>query len=1440
MQYRASILIFAFFVFALSGQLFSLSIVHSNASDFFPFAIFNNISVYADDGNSTNFFNKYSYAGQVGFSNINSSSNFSASDGSLRLQPLGIRPSRWSATTSMGSSRNALATIFWKGRVYAIGGYTAGTVPLASVEGAQVLENGSIGSWRSESPMAVNRSYFPAVVANGRIYVFGGYDTNSGQYLSHVESVAIQSNGSLGSWRNETSLQFNLSGSGAALFRNRVYLISGESSAGYVPSVVSIPILSNGSLGGWRNETFLSQAKAYFGLSVWNGRIYTFGGYDSSYAVMRKVESVEILANGSLGGWRNETFLPSNLAYPTCVVHNGVFYVLGGSPGSGSVGLVQSSSVLSNGTLSSWRNETGIAPRYDLASILYNDRIYLFGGGTYSSSGTSPQVIVSNLLASNPSALLWRNESFISTPRYGLGAVLWNNTVYSVGGYSGSASLNKVESATVLSNGSLGSWRNETSLALGRSFSGVVVYNGRIFVVSGRLVSVMNTVVFGEILANGSINGSWITETVPMVARDALAAVAWNGRIYAIGGANSGGTILNITESAAILANGSLVDWRNETPLQVSRKNFAAVVYNGRVYVIGGIGGTNAGLSVESAEILANGSIQAWRSEVSLPETSQAISAAVLNGKIYVIGGLVGGVTSSKVYGAEIGEGGVLGNWQPENSMAAVRQFLAVAASNKSIFAIGGNPSGSTTSRVVESVIVAANGTVSNWVNGTQLLAKRHDFASIVWNGRVYLLGGSNGSILNGVQSAAIISNGSIGGWRDEPLMGMARKSLTAISWNSRIYAFGGFDGQYLNSTESAEILANGSLGSWRNETLLPLSLAFASSVVWNGRVYLLGGYSPGLGDTNLAFSASLLSNGSIGSWRSESPLASNRSSFSSVVWNGRVYSAGGFGNGTYLNGVESAAILSNGSLGGWISETPMIFSRANHSVVVFDGILFALNGFNGSFLSTVESAPILHSGRLDTWRNETSTSFAKMSSGSVAWNGRLHSFGGLSDGGVLNETESGLAVQISSAGNYTSSVVDLNGSYTVNSIGWSAALNNGSLLMSYRLSDNGTDFTSWASFVPSNNSANSLSVAANASYVQYAFIFNYSIGPAFTEWSPEVYDVSISYGQVSDYLTHSNLSTYPTSPANYSASQFYQFNATWNASPSISAVLFEWNYSNGTVVNYSALSLGSNVYSWNFTGLAAGNYSYRWFANNSLGSTNSTEVFNYTVNVASPSPAPSSSSGGSSSTPTPPTCVRDGVCNAACSAGEDVDCQASTSSAPAAREEEVKPTPEPKVDEKPVDEPAAEKVVEAPKEEPEAVEKGPVESKTVVELVIEVLRRGSDTLVIGVTNLDGTPAAFVELRVNVGGKEFLLRTDENGRAVLQSSIVATANQIDFTLPSGKVVVKELPGQKCELKLWFFVLPCLDLWWLLLILAIIAAFLIFKKVFMNRKGKARG
>jgi hypothetical protein len=73
------------------------------------------------------------------------------------------------------------------------------------------------------------------------VYLLGGY--NGSGWVSTVYTAPINSDGSLGTWTTGTSLPGVLGYSQAIVTKNRVYLLGGYNGSAYVSTVYTAPIL---------------------------------------------------------------------------------------------------------------------------------------------------------------------------------------------------------------------------------------------------------------------------------------------------------------------------------------------------------------------------------------------------------------------------------------------------------------------------------------------------------------------------------------------------------------------------------------------------------------------------------------------------------------------------------------------------------------------------------------------------------------------------------------------------------------------------------------------------------------------------------------------------------------------------------------------------------------------------------------------------------------------------------------------------------------------------------------------------------------------------------------------------------------------------------------------------------------------------------------------
>jgi N-acetylneuraminic acid mutarotase len=293
--------------------------------------------------------------------------------------------------------------------------------------------------------------------------------------------------------------------------------------------------------------------------------------------------------------------------------------------------------------------------------------------------------------------------------------------------------------------------------------------------------------------------GPWKNEANALPQTVAAAtSVVYNGYVYFIGGFDASNNTTSTVYSAPLKPDGSVGTWTTESnALPQPRVNSNSVAYNGYVYVMGGYDGSFVD-TVYSAPLNPDGSVGAWTTELNaLPVTLSNPATVVYNGYVYVMGGFDGTNRYSAVYSAPLNPDGSVGAWTTElNPLPQVRS----------------------------------------------------DLNSVVYNGQLYAIGGFDGTdVVSTVYSAPLNPDGSVGTWRtDANALPHKTAGATSVVYNGHVYFMGGSDDfGFLSTIYSAPLKPDGSVGTWTTESsALPQALFVAASVAYNGYVYVMGGYN--------------------------------------------------------------------------------------------------------------------------------------------------------------------------------------------------------------------------------------------------------------------------------------------------------------------------------------------------------------------------------------------------------------------------------------------------------------------------------------------------------------------------------------------------------------------------------------------------------------------
>jgi N-acetylneuraminic acid mutarotase len=298
----------------------------------------------------------------------------------------------------------------------------------------------------------------------------------------------------------------------------------------------------------------------------------------------------------------------------------------------------------------------------------------------------------------------------------------------------------------------IGTWTTTTSLPQAFGHAPAVVYNGRVYMAGGEGPSggnIRTTVYYATIQADGSLS-VWSTTTLLPQSRHYHAMVEANGYLYVIGGS------VNSIQYARINADGSLGSWTTTTmPTQLASP--VAAVTGGRLYVLGGCSGSACQKTVYYTTVNVDGSLGPWTTTTPLPQNVSWSGAVVTNGRIYVAGGYIGNSTyTTATYSAVINADGTLGSWNTLTPLPQAVGNHVVLLSGDKIFVLGGW-NGSNSQKWVYYASLQADGTLGSWMAATDLPQRLHDHSGVAYEGRLYILGGFNHSVL-AYQSTAYVT----------------------------------------------------------------------------------------------------------------------------------------------------------------------------------------------------------------------------------------------------------------------------------------------------------------------------------------------------------------------------------------------------------------------------------------------------------------------------------------------------------------------------------------------------------------------------------------------------------------------------------------------------------------------------------------------------------
>lgn len=747
---------------------------------------------------------------------------------------------------------------------------------------------------------------------------------------------------------------------------------------------ISRGAVTGGVIPAWTSNTNnLGTARFLHSATIYDDYAYVAGGAGAnSTSNLTSVEYARLSsANATIGTWATTTALPTALSRFQLVAYNGYLYAVGGSTTNTSCGTVSTN--------------------------VYYNRMQTNG----QLSGT------------------WSTATVLPAGLCGMGAAVYNNRLYVVGGKTGSAANTGVTTAyhaAILPGGGLSSWTTDDSvLPAARYDNDVRIYNGYVYVVGGNLNGTLtNTVLYAPLASDGSIygtgSGSWKSASTFGTARSNMGSSftsSYDGYMYVHGGCStfnatfSCTAIRNETQVAQINADGTLGPWSDiaTTVSSLSRVGNAVTIWRGTVYSFAGCTSMNTGTiscatgaptlnSQSYSTISTPGQVGPVNSTTTLPTALFAHGSVVNNGYLYIVGGCITNScqagtsdTTGNTSFAPINADGTVGTWTTNNTnilnSAGIGGDTGLAAFglavyNNFLYVTGGYTQGGPTRNVYYVGLNPSTGNLTgNWNVVSNMLPETNYYNSAVaYRGFLYVFGG------------CIATTGSAGcsTYRNR----VARATI----------ASNGTPGSLITNTTNPSTLAT-----------LPASKALMAPALYNGYIYLAGGATSSASQTDTILYARIQDDGSITSWINGATgttgnLVNTLRRADAVAMNGYLYVLGGHngvGPVTYPDIHIGKIDMATGDItNDFTNSVIKVTARWDTRAVFSNGYIYVTGGCAtgdpasscSSRSNLVEYVEVFNAGNKGTsvWNNEADVyTTNRTSMATTVYNGYIYAAGG-------------------------------------------------------------------------------------------------------------------------------------------------------------------------------------------------------------------------------------------------------------------------------------------------------------------------------------------------------------------------------------------------------------------------------------------------------------
>ncbi len=642
---------------------------------------------------------------------------------------------------------------------------------------------------------------------------------------------------------------------------------------------------------------------------------------------------------GAGGTWTTMANMNSSRSCLAASAANGKIYVFGGFTGFSLLKTVEEYDPATN----KWTSKANMSVAKGFAgAATVGGKIYVMGGAGNTSAYNTVAMY-------DPVTNTWTSKRPMPTAKVAFSTAVVNNKILAIGGTNENNDFLETVDEYDPANDS---WSAKAPLPFTYSspFMSAASIDGMVYI-TGCGPNFDTTYKYDSVL------NSWTALPGMTVGLVASAAVAVNGRIYSIGGSNSG--ICSYVQEY----DPATLKCVMKKSMPTARIQMAAVELNGEIYVIGGENNNGAKKTVEKftpqtdiPPAPSNIDLNSGIDNITLtwdPATDASSYEIEIDGTTVDVGLVTKytnlGLSSDTQHKYRIRSKNSVGtgnyssmyykctkkantdDWVSKQDMLLKDFGFGTATAAGKIFTLDGNS------------VYSYDPLTNNWSWVTNIPTFRYYLGTIELSGKIYAVGGTDNNSKN--MGTVEVYDPSAGSWETKMAMPTSRSAFVLEAVNGKLYAIGGYNGTaYTNKVEEYNPQTN----TWSTKTSMPTTRAYMASAVIDGKIYVMGGdYNNTILNTVEVYDPAT------DTWTAKAAMPTARNEFPAVAEGGMIYAIGGNTGSGYINTVEAY----NPAANTWTTKSGMPTKREYSGAEAIGGKIYVMGGVNTYFgmLGTVE-----------------------------------------------------------------------------------------------------------------------------------------------------------------------------------------------------------------------------------------------------------------------------------------------------------------------------------------------------------------------------------------------------------------------------------------------------------------------------------------------------